>query len=220
MDKTVLLVDDDDMLRDSLARGLRSSGFCVLTAQDTVAAKEIIDRISPDVMILDRMMVGQDGLTFLKDLRAQGNTIPTIMLTALNGPENRIDGLAGGADDYIDKPFQLRELVLRLGNLVKRTPPPASDMPNGLHFINDEFFITVHNGEMCPLGLSGEEKKLLHSMTMPMGNIVPAQPMVAKRLREKLNSVSLNMDVVTVRGRGYKLICPQTTHNTLKQDKK
>ncbi|MDO4423760.1 MAG: response regulator, partial [Pseudomonadota bacterium] len=114
MTKTVLIVDDDDILRNTLARGLRNDGFYILTANSAENATDVLNRISVDAIVLDRMMTGMDGLSFLKQLRASGNQTPTIMLTAMTGPENAIDGLSGGANDYLAKPFQIRELILRL----------------------------------------------------------------------------------------------------------
>lgn len=207
MNKTVLIVDDDDTLRAGVARGLRANNFAVLTAATAEIAQEILTRISVDIIVLDRMMDGIDGLTFLKKLRGAGNTTPVIMLTAMGGAENRIDGLAGGADDYMDKPFQLQELILRIENIIRRTPTANPTLPQNLIFIDDEFFVRTANGETKTLGLSTEEKKLLYNLITPIGNIVAAAPMVAKRLREKINDILLNTDIVTIRGRGYKLIC-------------
>ena len=121
MNRTVLIIDDDDVLRDTLARGLRNEGFNVITANDTESGTATLSRTSVDAIVLDRMMVGMDGLTFLKQMRTHGDTTPVIMLTAMTGPENTIDGLAGGSNDYLAKPFQLRELVLRLNNIIKTT---------------------------------------------------------------------------------------------------
>ncbi|MBO5662503.1 MAG: response regulator transcription factor [Alphaproteobacteria bacterium] len=204
MTKTVLIVDDDDILRNTLARGLRNDGFYILTANSAENATDVLNRISVDSIVFDRMMTGMDGLSFLKQLRASGNQTPTIMLTAMTGPENAIDGLSGGANDYLAKPFQIRELILRLNNIIK---PTNITMPTGLAFINNDFFATAPDtGEQKLLTLSGEEKKLLHSLTHPIGNIVSASPMVAKRLRNKLNVVLSTLDIITIRGQGYKLI--------------
>ncbi len=210
MDKTVLVIDDDDMLRSTLAAGLRNEGFNVLAAPSAESGADILNKISVDAIVLDRMMVGQDGLSFLAEIRAAGDTTPVIMLTALSGPENAIEGLAGGADDYLAKPFQMRELVLRLNNIMKKSAT-ASKLPRGLMFVDGEFFIQdVENPDAVPrtLALSGEEKKLLERLTSPVGNIAPASPMVAKRLRAKLNSVLSNIDIITIRGRGYKMTEP------------
>lgn len=205
MNKIVLIVDDDDMLRTALATGLRAEGFDTITADGADAAQQILTRISVDAIVLDRMMVGTDGLTFLKRLRANGNATPVIMLTAMTGPENAIDGLSGGADDYLSKPFQLRELVLRLEKIIQKRVINHAPMPAGLIFTDDEFFVT-NGGAPRALGLSGEEKKLLQKLTMPVGNIAPSTPMVAKRLRNKLNVVLSSMDIITIRGQGYKLV--------------
>ena len=209
--KTVLVVDDDDALRTPLARGLRNADFDVLTAENANQAGEILNRITVDAIVLDRMMVGTDGLTFLKQLRASGNMTPTLMLTAMGGAENTIAGLMGGADDYLAKPFQLQELILRLNNIINRAPTQTPQMPENLFFSDDEFFVRTSNGDTLLIALSGEEKKLLYNLTYPIGNIVSAQPMVAKRLRNKLNDVLSNLDIITVRGRGYKLV--QTDQN-------
>jgi two-component system phosphate regulon response regulator OmpR len=135
--KTILVIDDDDILRTALARGLRNEGFNVLTADSAEQAQDILSRISVDALVLDRMMTGMDGLTLLKQLRSSGNTTPILMLTAMTGPENTIDGLASGANDYLAKPFQMRELVLRLNNIIKNQDTLATQMPNGLTFAND-----------------------------------------------------------------------------------
>lgn len=205
MKKTILIIDDDDLLRGSLAKGLKSESFAVITAESGETAAEILKRISVDAIVLDRMMVGMDGLTFLKNLRESDNQTPTIMLTALSGPENAIVGLSGGADDYLAKPFQLKELVLRLKNIMRQSETKLSKersiLPKGLAFSDNEFYI---NGKL--LGLSTAEKELLKDLTFPVGNIVSATPMVAKRMREKLLSVLQNIEMVTVRGKGYKLV--------------
>lgn len=216
MNKTVLVVDDDDVLRDTLARGLRKNDFNILTSASTTDADNIMMRIIVDAIVLDRMMVGTDGLTWLKQLRCAGNQTPVIMLTAMTGPENTIAGLMGGANDYLAKPFQLQELVLRLNNIIKNnTNNTIGQMPHGLTFTDDEFFVLNTQNQPTLLQLSGEEKKLLHGLTTPVGNIVPAAPMVAKRLRNKINSVLSDLDILTVRGRGYKLIQNATpTENT------
>lgn len=205
MNKTILIIDDDDILRNALTRGLHNDGFNVLTANSAEQAIDILKRISVDAIILDRMMTGMDGLTLLKQFRTHGNTTPVLMLTAMSGAENTIDGLANGANDYLSKPFQMRELVLRLNNIMRNQSQPTAQMPNGLSIVNDDFFITIGNTSQL-LALSGEEKKLLHTLTHPVGNIAPAAPMVAKRLRGKLNIVLSNIDIITIRGRGYKLV--------------
>lgn len=222
MNKTVLIIDDDDMLRKTLARGLRDNEFNVITAKSAEHGAEILKRIQVDAIILDRMMEGIDGLTFLKNLRTNGEDTPVIMLTAMSGSENAIDGLSGGANDYLAKPFQLKELILRLNNIIKVNTNHEIPLPKGLIFTDEEFFVTSpQKPETTPriLPLSGEEKKLLRQLTMPVGNIAPASPMVAKRLRNKLNGVLSGIDIITIRGRGYKLINVRTDEKSNGEEK-
>ena len=208
MNKTLLIIDDDNNLRQTSAKALHTANFHVLTAPTAKTAEQILNRISVDAIVLDRMMPDMDGLTFLKKLRAAGNNTPTIMLTAMGGAENAIDGLSGGANDYLDKPFQLQELILRIENMIRFAPEPEPAQVDGILFTDNEFFVTDKSGTPRILQLSAEEKKLLRGLTTPIGNIVAAAPMVAKLLREKINNVSLGMDIITIRGRGYKLVCP------------
>ena len=220
MNKTVLIIDDDDILRTTLMRGLRGAGFNVLGADSADTGTAILSRIMVDAIVLDRMMTGTDGLSMLKKMRHDGNQTPVIMLTAMAGPENAIDGLAGGANDYLAKPFQLQEVILRLNNIMRPTTVAGAQMPNGLIFTDGEFFVANADGHTPRLlALSGEEKRLLQHLTMPIGNIVPASPMVAKRLRHKINGVISDIDIITVRGRGYKLIQLSAPTNTTNGDR-
>ncbi|MFQ6739454.1 MAG: response regulator [Alphaproteobacteria bacterium] len=205
MNKVVLIIDDDDVLREALARGLRGVGFSVISANSAENASAVLSRVRADAIVLDRMMTGQDGLSFLHEFRASGDDTPVIMLTAMGGAENAIDGLSGGANDYLAKPFQFQELVLRLKNIIKNSDGQIYCLPDGITINDGEFFVDV-GGKMNLLELSGEEKKLLNALVSPVGNIVAASPMVVKRLRTKLNGVSSSIDIVTVRGHGYKII--------------
>ena len=208
MTKSILIIDDDDMLRNTLAAGLRKVDFDAVTASSAEQATRILERISVDAIVLDRMMEGQDGLSFLKKLRSNNDNTPVIMLTALSGSENAIDGLSGGANDYMSKPFKLQELILRLNNIIKNAPVVATDNTNsiGLIYSGEDFFVLDETGEKKLLSLSKEEKKLLQNLTTPVGRTVPATPMVVKRLRNKINGVLSNVNIVTVRGTGYKII--------------
>lgn len=219
MNKTILVVDDDTVLRNALAHGLRNEGFHVLGAESAENASEILAKISVDAIVLDRMMTGMDGLTFLQQLRHSGNTTPTIMLTAMTGADNAIAGLSSGANDYLAKPFQIRELILRLNNIINQRTQISSKLPNGLTFTDNEFFVTTSEHPDTPriFALSGEEKKLLQLLTSPVGNTAPATPMVAKRLRSKLNIVLSHLDIVTIRGHGYKLVELSPQHHNTKR---
>lgn len=202
--KTILVVDDDKILRDSLARGLRDSGFVVISAESAESASEIMSRVRANAIVLDRMMTGMDGLTWLKNLRANGDETPVIMLTAMSGSENTIDGLTARANDYLAKPFKMAELILRLNNIMQSAPPSLTlpKLPNGFQISNEAVYF---NGKL--LALSAEEGKFFRELIMPMGTIVNTVPMIAKRLRDKINVIQSGLDLITIRGYGYKLIC-------------
>lgn len=206
MKKIILVIDDDDILRTSLSSGLRSNGFDVLTAESAETAISLLTRIQVDAIVLDRMLGRMDGLTFLKNFRTHNTKTPIIMLTALGGPDNTIEGLSNGANDYMAKPFKLQELVLRLNNIIPKNDDKFDDFTN-ITISNNDFF-AVHDKKSKPilLNLSDTEKQLLRNLITPIGNIVSAPPMVAKRLRSKLNVVLSDLDIITIRGQGYKII--------------
>jgi two-component system response regulator PrrA len=125
----VLVVDDDEDIRVSLHRGLRLSGFEVRTAADGEAAlRSVTDRV-PDCIVLDVGLPGTDGVVVVETLRRQGVTVPVLMLSARTSVDDRVTGLAAGADDYLVKPFALAELVARLRALLRRIP---AEPPPGL----------------------------------------------------------------------------------------
>ncbi len=115
----ILIIDDDQKIRLLLKQFLENNGFRVSDAENTEQAKIIMESLIFDLLVIDIMMPGQNGLEFLREIR-QTNSIPTLMLTAMSSPENRLDGLEYGADDYMTKPFEPRELLLRIQNILKR----------------------------------------------------------------------------------------------------
>lgn len=117
----ILVVDDDTRLRSLLQRFLRENGFYVSTARDASSARERLKDYKFDLLIVDIMMPGETGLEFLSGLRHE-NQVPVIMLTAMGETADRITGLEAGADDYLPKPFEPKELVLRIRNILKRAP--------------------------------------------------------------------------------------------------
>jgi len=122
----ILILDDDARIRDLLRRYLTQEGFEVILAEDSKALNRIMMRDAVDLIVLDLMMPGEDGLSICRRLRAQGETIPILMLTARGDPVDRIVGLEMGADDYLPKPFNPRELVARIHAVLRRraAPPP------------------------------------------------------------------------------------------------
>jgi two-component system, OmpR family, phosphate regulon response regulator OmpR len=122
--KRVLVVDDDARLRELLHRYLGEQGFDVLVAADASALGKLLARDTVDIVILDLMLPGEDGLAICRRLRGTGETTPIIMLTAKGDEVDRILGLEMGADDYLPKPFNPRELVARIHAVLRRRPPP------------------------------------------------------------------------------------------------
>ena len=124
----LLIVDDDERLRSVLRRYLVRNGFRIGEAQDAAAARSKLQSLSFDLVILDVMMPGESGVAFLAELRRESR-VPVLMLTAMSEPADRIAGLEKGADDYLAKPFEPRELVLRLRNILSRNPAPPAVEP-------------------------------------------------------------------------------------------
>lgn len=121
----ILAVDDDDRLRELLKRFLAREGHDVTTAKDAASARKLMATMSFDLVILDVMMPGEDGLSLLKSVREKKQDTPVILLTARGLPADRIEGLRIGADDYLSKPFEPEELVLRIASILKRAVPEA-----------------------------------------------------------------------------------------------
>ncbi|HUH83503.1 MAG TPA: response regulator transcription factor [Stellaceae bacterium] len=121
----LLVADDDDRFRDLLRRYLVDHGFRVTTAGDAAEARAKLASIAFDLLVLDIMMPGETGLSLTASLRTESR-IPILLLTAMAEPEDRINGLESGADDYLTKPFEPRELVLRIRNILQRVPQPTA----------------------------------------------------------------------------------------------
>lgn len=156
----ILIVDDDPRLRDLLRRYLGENGFNVLVSENGEAMKRLWVREHFDVLILDLMMPGEDGLAILKRLRAEKDMTPVIMLTARGEDVDRILGLELGADDYLGKPFNPRELLARLHAVLRRRPrqdaPGAPSMENEVVKFGDFELdlgtrVLKKNGEIVPL---------------------------------------------------------------------
>lgn len=156
----ILIVDDDSRLRDLLRRYLGENGFNVLVSENGEAMKRLWVREHFDVLILDLMMPGEDGLAILKRLRAEKDMTPVIMLTARGEDVDRILGLELGADDYLGKPFNPRELLARIHAVLRRRPrqdaPGAPSMENEVVKFGDFELdlgtrVLKKNGEIVPL---------------------------------------------------------------------
>ena len=163
----ILVIDDDQRLRLLLKQFLEKNGFRVSDAEDTDQAKKIMKSLIFDLLVIDIMMPGQNGLEFLKEVRLKNN-VPALMLSAMSAPEDRLDGLEFGADDYMTKPFEPRELLLRIQNILKRFTPNISKNNDNTRFGP---FLFNHNSlnlykEGISVHLTTSEQKLLNCFAL------------------------------------------------------
>jgi two-component system, OmpR family, phosphate regulon response regulator OmpR len=216
----LLVVDDDDRLRHLLTRYLTEQGFRVTTAADAADARARLQGLAFDLLILDVMMPGEDGLTLTRKLRGESQ-VPILLLTAMAEPEHRIRGLEEGADDYLPKPFEPRELVLRIRNILQRVRQP--ELPSVLHFGVCRLDLT--RGELfaggAPVRLTEAETALLLALGRHVGDPVTRETLSQEanfsgnlrtvdvqitRLRRKIErDPKFPRYLQTVRGTGYVL---------------
>ena len=133
MPKTILVIEDDSNIRELLRLYLEQEGYAVETAQDGMEGLRAFKRIHPDLVLLDLMMPVMDGTQVIKEIRAQSKT-PVIMLTAKGETFDKVAGLELGADDYVTKPFEMRELIARVRAVLRRYD--KDDTPRKLEFYN------------------------------------------------------------------------------------
>jgi len=163
---SILIVDDDRDIRTLLADYLETNGYRTFGAQDGVAMWKLLDEIKPDLIVLDLNMPGEDGLTICRKLRAHSN-LPVIMLTARSEPLDRILGLEMGADDYLPKPFEPRELLARIRSVLRRSTTMAggsADKAAQIRFSGWTLDLTARhllNPDGMVIMLSGAEFRLL-----------------------------------------------------------
>ena len=160
----ILIIDDDQKIRLLLKQFLENNSFIVTDAENTDEAKKIMKSLNFDLLVIDIMMPGQNGLEFLKEIRLT-NLVPTLMLTAMSSPEDRLDGLEYGADDYMTKPFEPRELLLRIQNILKRF---SKNLKKSSEEENTKFGPFIFNQKTqnlykndIPVHLTTSEQKLL-----------------------------------------------------------
>ena len=218
----VLVVDDDRRIRDLLSRYLQREGYRVTTARSAADARARLDGLAFDLLILDVMMPGESGFDLAKALR-KTSEVPILMLTARAEAESRIAGLEIGADDYVAKPFEARELSLRIANILKRAQPAAPAPAESVRF--GPFLFHIARGELRrgeePIHLTDREKEMLRLLAAQPGETVPrlmlagngsaggerAVDVQVNRLRRKIESDPANpLFVQTVRGIGYRLM--------------
>jgi two-component system, OmpR family, phosphate regulon response regulator OmpR len=223
----LLVVDDDARLRDLLRRYLSDSGFRVTGAADGKEARAQLASFAFDLIVLDVMMPGENGLDLTRALRAGesiAGPVPILLLTAMAEPEDRVNGLEQGADDYLAKPFEPRELVLRIRNILQRRPAPEPEPPPPeLRFAGFRF--DPARGQLFrgadPVRLTAAETALLSSLAQRAPQAVSREELSQSaqfsggvrnvdvqmtRLRRKVEPDPRNPRYLqTVRGTGYAL---------------
>jgi two-component system phosphate regulon response regulator OmpR len=218
----LLLVDDDRRIRDLLSRFLANEGYRVTTAKSADDARAKLLGLHFDMLILDVMMPGESGFDLARFIRAS-SAVPIIMLTARHEAESRIEGLQLGADDYVAKPFETRELVLRIGNILKRTTPVPVARPESITF--GPYIYHLDRGELRHgeeiIHLTDRERDMLRVLAVAPGETVPRSALTGgdgtvneravdvqiNRLRRKIERDPANpLFLQAVRGIGYRLV--------------
>ena len=218
----LLVVDDDRRIRDLLSRFLATEGYRVSTAETAADARAKLNGLSFDLLILDVMMPGESGFDLAKAIRGTSN-VPILMLTARDAAESRIRGLEIGADDYLSKPFEPRELSLRIANILKRAQPAANPPAESVRF--GPFVYHLARGELRKgeeiIRLTDRERDMLRVLAATPGETVSRMALAGNggtvseravdvqvnRLRRKIERSPANpMFVQTVRGIGYRLV--------------
>jgi two-component system phosphate regulon response regulator OmpR len=226
-DAHLLVVDDDARLRALLQRYLGSNGFRVSVASDAAEARALMKSMAFDLLIVDRMMPGETGIDFTRSVRANSQ-IPVLMLTAMGDAQHRIEGLEYGADDYLPKPFEPRELLLRCGALLRRTTPPSRSPHREVKM--GEAVFDPERGELRrkgkPVRLTSSESALLKLFATNAGRPFTRTDLCTRlgvtlersidvqvtRLRRKIEEdPKLPLYIQTVRGVGYVLVPDRVT---------
>ena len=215
----ILVVDDDDRIRELIKQYLEEHNFLVTTAIDAFDAKKKLNIIKFDILILDIMMPGKSGLSLTKEIKKINQT-PIILLTAKRETLDRIRGLEIGADDYIGKPFEPKELLLRINNILNKTQKPI--LPNKIYIGNvlinlKKLHIKANNKT---IKINPQEKKVLEKMLEVPGKVFSRNDIgkiiniskertidvMITRLRQKIESNPKNPKYLqTIRGSGYAL---------------
>ena len=218
----LLVVDDDRRIRALLSRFLLNEGYRVTTAETAADARAKLDSLTFDLLVLDVMMPGETGFDFAKSLRTS-STVPILMLTARGEAESRIMGLEIGADDYLSKPFEPRELSLRIANILKRARADTAQPAETVRF--GQFVFHLLRGELrsgdTTVHLTDRERDMLRLLAEHADETVPrlsltgnggsaserAVDVQINRLRRKIERDPANPLIVqTVRGVGYRLV--------------
>ncbi len=224
MTKTILLVEDDDAIREMVETALVQVGFRTEVASDTSEAEAIIRRDKPNLILLDWMLPGVSGIEFARRLRRDDETrdVPVIMLTARCEEGDRLTGFQAGADDYVGKPFSVRELLARVKAVLRRTTPVGDDRPlevDGLRLDPLSHRVTGR-GEAIRIGptefrmlhffMGNQERVFTRSQLLDRvwgSNVYVEERTVdvhIRRLRKALSTFGFDQFIQTVHGTGYR----------------
>ncbi len=217
----LLVVDDDTRIRNLLKQYLTENGFRVTVAGNAAEARRQLTGLDFDLLVLDVMMPGENGVELTRSLRGDKN-VPILMLTALSETDSRIAGLEAGADDYLPKPFDPRELLLRIGNILRRGGPQST--PKLEQIVFGPYTFQIARRELKKSGetvkLTDREQDILAMFAMRAGETIPRHELVGgesevgertidvqiNRLRRKIEKDPANpVWLQTVRGVGYRL---------------
>ena len=219
----LLIVDDDDRIRDLLKQYLTRHGFRVTTAANAATTRRLLETLDFDLLVVDVMMPGEDGLSLTRWLRARpgmAGTTPVLILTARDLADDRIAGLRLGADDYLAKPFEPEELVLRIEAILRRVATPVSARVVGLGLCSFDVTRGELNGADGPIRLTEAEGRLLKQLAIASPAAVDRLALIGDgadasgravdiqvtRLRRKIEPDPANPRYLrTVRGIGYAL---------------
>ena len=222
--RTVLVVDDEEYIRDLVRTALSFSGFEVAVAADGVSALNQIQRLRPDLVILDVNMPGFDGFEVVRRLRDAGDPTPAIFLTARDSAEDKLSGFTKGGDDYVTKPFSLEELVARVEAVLRRTAPAEAATVSAITFADLEMDEKAHRVQRSgePLDLAPTEFNLLRYFMLNPEQVLSKQQILdhvwhydfegdpnvvetyVSYLRKKTEAIGPRL-IHTVRGFGYVL---------------
>jgi len=216
----ILMVDDDNRIRDLVKQYLEGNNFLVTTAKNSQEAKNKLEIIKFDIMILDIMMPGQSGLSLTKHIKKESSNTPIILLTAKDDVKDRVKGLEFGADDYLVKPFEPKELLLRIKNILSKSKSKilVEEIYIGKSIVNlNKLNIKINNETRK---INPKEKKVLETMLEYPGKIFSRDDIgkvvniskertidvIITRLRQKIESNPKNPKYLqTIRGVGYVL---------------
>ncbi|MCS3515069.1 MULTISPECIES: response regulator [Pseudomonas] len=214
----VLVCEDDELIASGIVAGLGAQGFTVERVATAAAARAMLKAAAFDIMVLDLGLPDEDGLKLLQQLRSQGLEIPVLILTARDSVTNRVDGLQAGADDYLLKPFDLRELAARLQTLLRRMAGRSVNLiEHGRLTYDPSSRETLLGGQ--PVDLSRREQALLQALLHNKGRVLSSEQLKDSvyGFNDELESNALNVHihhlrrklgngiVETVRGLGYRL---------------